>query len=449
MAAWEETRSAATSPTGPSSAPSSTPAAARSTTCSTMARSSPPATPRRSTRPSSRRQTDLESITAVRLELLNDPNLPRGGPGRSIDGLFGLTEFKVVAAPADGTGRREGGQDRLGHGRRQPARGRRSAPIFDDKTDKTPRDRAGRLRHRRQERDRLGHRHRPRPQQRPAQGGLRLRGAGRLPRRRGADVQARPEPRRLEQRRQPEQQPRPVPLLRHRRPDPEADPLPAARPGDPRRPAGAADPGPDRRRLLATGGRPSPSGTRPTPRSRHSGTSTPRARRSSSCRSATSRGRPTVLERGDFLKPAEEVEPGVPAFLHPLPDGRPARPARLRPLAGRPRLADDGAVDRQPRLAGVLRHRARRDARGPRLAEPAAVASRTARLAGRRVHGLGLEPEAPAPADRHDRDLPAIVDGHARTRTPATRTTACWPAGRGSGSMPRSSATSPWRPAAC
>src|SRR5262249_11528517 len=40
-------------------------------------------------------------ITAVRLELLNDPNLPRGGPGRSIFGLFGLTEFRVSAAPAD------------------------------------------------------------------------------------------------------------------------------------------------------------------------------------------------------------------------------------------------------------------------------------------------------------------------------------------------------------
>jgi hypothetical protein len=32
---------------------------------------------------------------------LNDAELPLGGPGRSIKGLFGLTEFKVVAAPAD------------------------------------------------------------------------------------------------------------------------------------------------------------------------------------------------------------------------------------------------------------------------------------------------------------------------------------------------------------
>jgi hypothetical protein len=38
-------------------------------------------------------------VAAVRLELLNDPNLPLGGPGRSLKGLFALTEFRVVAAP--------------------------------------------------------------------------------------------------------------------------------------------------------------------------------------------------------------------------------------------------------------------------------------------------------------------------------------------------------------
>jgi hypothetical protein len=35
--------------------------------------------------------------------------------------------------------------------------------------------------------------------------------------------------------------------------------------------------------------------------------------------------RPThVLKRGDFLKPAEAVSAGVPAFLHPMPEGAPA-----------------------------------------------------------------------------------------------------------------------------
>ncbi len=46
-------------------------------------------------------KTDPRKITAVRLELLNDPNLPLGGPGRSIKGTGALTEFEVATAPAD------------------------------------------------------------------------------------------------------------------------------------------------------------------------------------------------------------------------------------------------------------------------------------------------------------------------------------------------------------
>jgi hypothetical protein len=45
--------------------------------------------------------TTVENISAVRLELLNDPNLPLGGPGRSIRGACALTEFKLEAGPAD------------------------------------------------------------------------------------------------------------------------------------------------------------------------------------------------------------------------------------------------------------------------------------------------------------------------------------------------------------
>ncbi len=40
-------------------------------------------------------------ISAIRLELLNDPSLPHGGPGRSIEGLSALTEFKATVAPLD------------------------------------------------------------------------------------------------------------------------------------------------------------------------------------------------------------------------------------------------------------------------------------------------------------------------------------------------------------
>ncbi len=46
-------------------------------------------------------RTDLQNIAAFRLELLNDPNLPRGGPGRAVNGVCALTEFKVEAAPAN------------------------------------------------------------------------------------------------------------------------------------------------------------------------------------------------------------------------------------------------------------------------------------------------------------------------------------------------------------
>jgi hypothetical protein len=49
-------------------------------------------------------KTNVKNITAFRLELLNDPNLPLGGPGRSIYGTGALTEFKVEAAPADDPG---------------------------------------------------------------------------------------------------------------------------------------------------------------------------------------------------------------------------------------------------------------------------------------------------------------------------------------------------------
>jgi mono/diheme cytochrome c family protein len=46
-------------------------------------------------------KTGVDKITAFRLELMNDANLPLGGPGRSLNGTCALTEFKVEAAPAD------------------------------------------------------------------------------------------------------------------------------------------------------------------------------------------------------------------------------------------------------------------------------------------------------------------------------------------------------------
>ena len=48
----------------------------------------------------------MPSIRAFRLELLPDPNLPCGGPGRSFMGTCALTEFRVEAADARESGKR-------------------------------------------------------------------------------------------------------------------------------------------------------------------------------------------------------------------------------------------------------------------------------------------------------------------------------------------------------
>ncbi len=45
----------------------------------------------------------LTTITAVRLEVLADPNLPRGGPGRSVYGTLALTEFLMYSGASDET----------------------------------------------------------------------------------------------------------------------------------------------------------------------------------------------------------------------------------------------------------------------------------------------------------------------------------------------------------
>ena len=46
-------------------------------------------------------RTNPPKVTAIRLELLTDPNLPLGGPGRSVYGSGALSEFRVKAAPVD------------------------------------------------------------------------------------------------------------------------------------------------------------------------------------------------------------------------------------------------------------------------------------------------------------------------------------------------------------
>jgi hypothetical protein len=46
--------------------------------------------------------TDLQAMTAIRLEALVDPSLAKGGPGRAANGNFALSEFRVKAVPKVG-----------------------------------------------------------------------------------------------------------------------------------------------------------------------------------------------------------------------------------------------------------------------------------------------------------------------------------------------------------
>src|SRR5581483_10184155 len=45
--------------------------------------------------------TNLRSITGVRIEVLPDPGLPHGGPGRDAEGNFFLSDFDLEVAPSD------------------------------------------------------------------------------------------------------------------------------------------------------------------------------------------------------------------------------------------------------------------------------------------------------------------------------------------------------------
>ena len=80
-------------------------------------------------------KTSARNITAFRLELMNDPNLPFGGPGRNIQGTCALTEFQVEAAPAATPEKPVKVQfSRATADFDQPAKD--LAPVFDDKKGK-------------------------------------------------------------------------------------------------------------------------------------------------------------------------------------------------------------------------------------------------------------------------------------------------------------------------
>ena len=80
-------------------------------------------------------KTDVTPITAFRLELLNDPNLPLSGPGRSIKGTGALTDFRVEAKPANGKGQQIAVKFSRATADVNPPEAPLE-PIFDDKSGK-------------------------------------------------------------------------------------------------------------------------------------------------------------------------------------------------------------------------------------------------------------------------------------------------------------------------
>ncbi len=46
-------------------------------------------------------RADMPTITAIKLEFLHDPSLPKGGPGRVTSGWFAISEINLAAAPLD------------------------------------------------------------------------------------------------------------------------------------------------------------------------------------------------------------------------------------------------------------------------------------------------------------------------------------------------------------
>ena len=90
--------------------------------------------------------------------------------------------------------------------------------------------------------------------------------------------------------------------------------------------------------------------------------------------------------RGSFTAKGERVYAATPSALHPMRDDQPVNRLGLARWLVDAQQSARRARGRQPALAAGVRPRARRDQRGLRHAGRAAVASGTARLAGRRVH---------------------------------------------------------------
>ena len=105
-----------------------------------------------------------------------------------------------------------------------------------------------------------------------------------------------------------------------------------------------------------------------------------------------------VHKRGDFLRPTERVEAGVPSLFGPVSRTGP-RPVEFRPLARQPPESTHRPGYAEPAVASVFRHRPGENDRGLRLSGHPAHAPRAARLACGRTIERELVAQGDAPLD--------------------------------------------------
>ena len=119
----------------------------------------------------------------------------------------------------------------------------------------------------------------------------------------------------------------------------------------------------------------------------------------------------TSCSAAQYDQRRDEVQPGTPAALSPLPDGRAAQSAGAGPVADRSAPSADGAGHGQSHLAEPVRPRTGEDGGGFRQPGRAAAVPGGARRAGGRVHRQRLECEATREDDRPEPHLPAAQPG--------------------------------------
>ncbi len=133
------------------------------------------------------------------------------------------------------------------------------------------------------------------------------------------------------------------------------------------------------------------------------------------------------LKRGAYDAPAGDRPARYAGQPASVPQESAAQPARAGALVDRPHEPARRARRRESHLAHALRPRPGRDTGGFRKPGQAALASGVARLARRPLHGRRLGRESAAQAHRHLGDIPAVVSGCGRKRTPRPRQRAAGP----------------------